>query len=76
MARSRRVLPIGGVLGTIRQVLGSGGVKRVVTGRRAPREWGPVGIYESSWDPPNPSLMRHVARSRRILPMLSGSILR
>ena len=68
MARSRRVLPIGAAFGTIRaDFLGSGGVKRVVTGPWVRREWGPVRIRDSSWGPPNPSLRRFMARSRRAL---------
>ena len=70
MARSRRFLPIG-VIFFVRsvQLLGSGGVKRVVTGPWVRREWGPVRICDSSWDPPNPSLTPFMARSRRVLPI-------
>ena len=50
------------------QLLGSGGVGRVVTGPWVRGEWGPVRIRGSSWGPPNPSLRPSMARSHRVLP--------
>ena len=55
------------------QLLGSGGVKRVVTGPWVRREWRPVRIRDSSWGPPKPSLRPSVARSRRVIPI--GAVL-
>ena len=57
------------LLGRSVQLLGSGGVKRVVTGPWVRRERGPVRIRDSSWGRPNPSLRLSMARSRRVLPL-------
>ena len=51
------------------QFLGSGGVKRVVTGPWVRREWGRVRIRDPSWGLPNFSLRLSVARSHRVLPI-------
>ena len=73
MARLRRVLLIGAALRRSVQLLGSGGVERVVTGPKVRREWGPVHI-RGSLGSSKPFSEAIYAISRRVLCIVLGDI--